>query len=252
MIINKFYTTLYVIIFTSSIISAQTLLRDNLAPSSAGNSLAFLDGSSNPGYNSAAANYAGKGIIFPSMDLTLGLAGAPYDQGFVGGAGYNPNFYDGLVVYNTGAGAVTMGTSAENVAPGFYYYSNPARAAWNDGVWTPMGGGGGGGAAAPLAIPDNTPIDSDLVIGTTPERIVRLTGTADGVSTHIDLGTAVIGANTVTTFRKAIVYHGTTGNILLEASGGYDSSTNIFVTGNGMMNVLLAAGTYTVELYYTE
>lgn len=251
MIINKFYTTLYVIIFTSSIISAQTLLRDNIAPSTVANSIAFLDGSSSPGYNSVGANYAGKGIIFPSMDLTLALNGAPFDQGLVGGAGYNPNFYDGLVIYNTGIGAVAMGTSAEDVAPGFYYYDNSARVAWDGGTWTPMGGGGGA-AAAPLAIPDDTPMDSDLVIGTTPERIVRLSGTADGVSTHIDLGTTVLGANTVSTFRKAIIYDGTTGHVILEASGSYDSTTNVFVTGNSMMNVLLPAGTYTVEVYYTE
>ena len=66
----------------------------------------------------------------------------PFDQGSVGGASYNPNYYDGLVVYNTGTGAVTMGTSAADVAPGFYYYANPTRTAWDGGTWTPMGGGG--------------------------------------------------------------------------------------------------------------
>lgn len=228
--------------------NAQTLLRDGLNPNTVPNSLAFLDGSSNPGYNSAGANYAGKGIIFPSTDLTMALNGAPFDQTAVGGASYNPNFYDGLVVYNTGIGAVTMGASAEDVAPGFYYYDNSARVAWDGGTWTPMGGGGGGA----LAVPDDTPMDSDLITGTTPERIVRLSGTADGVSTHIDLGTTILAANTVATFRKSIVYDGTTGHVILEASGSYDSATNIFVTGNSMMNVLLPAGTYTVEVYYTE
>ena len=241
---------LFLFTMTATLFSLNAqVIQSEASNTAGGNSMAFIDGSSSTGYNLFKG--AGKGILFPSTDLTNINGGDVYDSTTVGAAGYNPGFYDGLVVYNTGNGAVigAMGAGSPDVTRGFYYYANPARAAWDGGTWTPLGGGG---AAAPLAIPDNTPMDSDLVIGTTPERIVRLTGTADGVSTHIDLGTAVIGANTVTTFRKAIVYHGTTGNILLEASGGYDSSTNIFVTGNGMMNVLLAAGTYTVELYYTE
>jgi len=37
------------------------------------------------------------------------------------------------------------------------------------------------------------------------------------------------------------------------ATGSYDSATNKFVTGNGMMNYCLPAATnYKVELYYTS
>lgn len=246
--ITKAFVSFALLIGAGTVLNAQTLLRDNLAANGATNSVAFLDGSSNPGYNSLAANYVGKGIIFPSMDLTVALDGAPFDQGAVGGTSYNPNYYDGLVVYNTGTGAVTMGTSAEHVAPGFYYYSNPSATTWNTGVWTPMGGGGGGA----VAVNDDTPTDSDLMINSNQEKVVRLSGTADGVTTHIDLGTSVLAANTVTTFRKAIIYDGTTGHIKLEATGDYDPATNTFVTGNNMMNILLPAATYMVELYYTE
>ena len=125
-----------------TVLNAQTLLRDGLTQGSIPNSMAFIDASSSTAYSGDAANYAGKGILFPSMDLTIALGAAPFDQGSTGGASYNPNYYDGLVVYNTGTGAVTMGTSAADVAPGFYYYANPTRTAWDGGTWTPMGGGG--------------------------------------------------------------------------------------------------------------
>ena len=131
---------LLITLFTTVSISAQILAREAVNNNTGANSLAFIDGTSNPGYNTPGANYAGKGILFPSMDLSL--SGAPFDQATVGGASYNPNYYDGLVVYNTGTGAVTMGTSAADVAPGFYYYANPTRTSWDGGTWTPMGGGG--------------------------------------------------------------------------------------------------------------
>jgi len=132
---------LLITLFTTFSMSAQIVAREAVNNNTGANSLAFIDGTSNPGYNTAGANYAGKGILFPSVDLTLALNGAPFDQALVGGASYNPNYYDGLVVYNTGIGAVTLGTSAANVTPGFYYYANPGRTAWDGGTWTPLGGG---------------------------------------------------------------------------------------------------------------
>ena len=211
--------------------------------------MAFIDGSSSIGYN--AFKGAGKGILFPNTDLTDINAADVFDSGTVGGASYNPNYYDGLVVYNTGSGAVIgdMGTSTEDVAPGFYYYSNPSATTWTTGVWTPMGGGAGGGD---VTLANDAPVDSGLIIGTAPERVVQLSGTADGTTAQIDLGTSVLAANTVSRFRKAIVYDATSGHIILESSGAYDSVTNKFITGNGMMNYLLPAATYTVEVYYTE
>ncbi len=239
---------LYITLLTTASISAQIVARETINNNTGANSLAFIDGSSNPGYNSAAANYAGKGILFPSMDLTLALNGAPFDQGLVGGTSYNPNYYDGLVVYNTGTGAVTMGTSAADVAPGFYYYSNPSATTWNTGVWTPISGGG-----AATAIVDDVPVDTGNDVNGAEERVVRLSGTADGSTTHIDLGTTtVLPANTVNVFRKAIIYDATSGHVVSESTGDYDVATNKFVTGNGLMNFLLDAGTYDVEVYYTE
>ena len=232
---------LLIILFTTVSISAQILAREAVNNNTGANSLAFIDGTSNPGYNTAGANYAGKGILFPSMDLSL--SGAPFDQATVGGASYNPNYYDGLVVYNTGTGAVTMGTSAADVAPGFYYYANPTRTAWDGGTWTPMGGGAAGGTNV-----SDTPTTSATINGE-EELVVRVEGVADGNTTHLDLS-AALATGTVGTFRLAKIFNATTGAAIMEATGAYDSVNNTFVTGNGMMNFLLDSATYTVELYY--
>ena len=232
---------LLITLFTTVSISAQILAREAVNNNTGANSLAFIDGTSNPGYNTAGANYAGKGILFPSMDLSL--SGAPFDQATVGGASYNPNYYDGLVVYNTGTGAVTMGTSAADVAPGFYYYANPTRTAWDGGTWTPMGGGAAGGTNV-----SDTPTTSATINGE-EELVVRVEGVADGNTTHLDLS-AALTTGTVGTFRLAKIFNATTGAAIMEATGAYDSVNNTVVTGNGMMNFLLDSGIYTVELYY--
>ena len=83
-------------------------------------------------------------------------------------------------------------------------------------------------------------------------KVVSITGMEVGITTHIDLGTTVLPENTVVNFRKAIICD-STGKQVLVATGSYDTATNKFVTGNGMMNYCLPAATdYKVELYYTS
>ena len=208
-----------------------------------GGESAFLDVSS-----SSSTNNFLKGLGFPQTNLTTFT--------FVSLVGSFTRFktgYDGMLVYNIAEGttpATGSGIGGQSVAPGFYYFYNPTPSPLRSsasGKWMPLGGAGGGSVTL-----DATPKDSDLSIDGVQEKVVRLSGTADGTTTHIDLGTSVLAANTVGTFRKAIIYNGTTGHIVMESTGSYDSATNKFVTGNGMMNVLLPAATYTVELYYTE
>ena len=240
---NKTYL-FYIFLLVSSLSFSQVLT--NQSPSaSAATSLAFIDGSSSSTYNGVAN--AGKGIVFPRTDLTA--VTSVLDTGSLGSASYNPNYYDGLIVFNTGTGAIPatgMGTSTDDVSPGFYFYRNTGTA-WNTGVWKPMNGG-----TASVAITENTAVATNVVTTSADaEQVISLTGSADGVSTHIDLGTTILAANTVKQFRKAIVYNAS-GNLVAIASGSYDVTTNKFVTGNGMMNVLLpAAADYKVELYYS-
>ncbi len=220
------------------------------------NSLAFLDGTSSPTYNAANANYVASGILFPRMDLTLtfhetysGMTG-PWDAAaLTGSTTYIPNYYDGLVVFNTGTGTIDaygMGTVGTAVVPGFYYYRNTTTD-WDGGTWTSMA------STAPASVISTSATDTNLTNSNgKDELVIGLPGTANGTTTVMDLGTTNINADTVDQFRKAYIYDSEGGKLLMIATGTYTSLTNIFVTGNGMMNELLPASTsYYVELYYT-
>jgi len=232
----------FIVSIVSLSVNAQIVQTEG-SNTSGNSSMAFIDGSSAITYN--PFNGAGKGILFPSTDLTNINAADVFDSGTVGTAAYNPNYYDGLVVYNTGTGAVTgeMGSGSPDVAPGFYYYANPTRTAWDGGTWTSMGGGAGGANVS------DTPTTSATINGE-EELVVRVEGVADGNTTHLDLSAALTTGITVGTFRLAKIFNATTGAAIMEATGAYDSVNNTVVTGNGMMNFLLDSGTYTVELYY--
>ena len=214
----------------------------------AGNSSAFIDASSNIGANNSAS--LGKGILFPHTDLTI--FSNFLSAGSVGLPNNYRNYFDGMIVYNTATGQSSIGDVS--VEPGFYYYSNPGQnfptGNVNAGQWKPLGGE----ASSPkIHITENTPTETNLVtVDTTVEKVISITGTADGITTHMDLGTTVLPKDTVVNFRKAIISD-STGTQVLVATGSYDSATNKFVTGNGMMNYCLPAGNdYKVELYYTS
>jgi dihydroxyacetone kinase DhaKLM complex PTS-EIIA-like component DhaM len=213
----------------------------------AGNSSAFIDASSSIGANNSAS--LGKGILFPKTDLTIfsnflsvGTLGLPNNY---------RNYFDGMIVYNTATGQSSIGDVS--VEPGFYYYSNPGQnfptGNVNAGTWKPLGS-----AEAPkVHVTENEVTETNLVMANTAtEKVISITGTADGITTHMDLGTSVLSEDTVVNFRKAIICD-SNGTQVLVATGSYDSATNKFVTGNGMMNICLpAANDYKVELYFTS
>ena len=171
-----------------------------------------------------------------------------------GGGATIPTAYDGMIVYNTGTGNTPSGgnnpTTSTAVTPGFYYFSNPGSTFnTNAGEWKPLGSEG----SPKVHIKENMLTETNLVtVDAFMEKVISITGTADGVNTHMALGTSVLPTNTVVNFRKAIICD-STGKQVLVATGSYDSATNKFVTGNGMMNFLLpAANDYKVELYFTS
>ena len=156
-----------------------------------------------------------------------------------------------MIVYNTATGQSSIGDVS--VEPGFYYYSNPGQnfptGNVNAGTWKPLGS-----AEAPkVHVTENEVTETNLVMANTAtEKVISITGTADGITTHMDLGTSVLSEDTVVNFRKAIICD-SNGTQVLVATGSYDSATNKFVTGNGMMNYCLpAANDYKVELYFTS
>jgi len=214
----------------------------------------FLDAATSYDPTFSFDNNNGKGLLFSRTDLTKWVFDVAVLDGIL-----IPTAYDGMIVYNVGTGNTpTTGnnpTTSTDVTPGFYYFSNTSvdpnffNPTITQGEWKPLGSAG----SPKIHITENTPTETNLVTANTAtEKVISITGTADGITTHIDLGTTVLPKDTVINFRKAIICDNT-GNQVLVATGSYDSATNKFVTGNGMMNYLLpAANDYKVELYFTS
>ncbi len=239
---NKFiFAMIFVLTIFCSSLYSQVRVVNSVSNSSITDGSAFIDASSNTTINSSTN--VGKGLLFPSTDLSTfdsfnntGPLGAPTNY---------PTYYDGFIVYNTKSGTSSIGSVA--IEPGFYYYSNPNQASATGGTWTKMG------SAAASSVISTSATNTNLTNSNGgDELVIGLAGTANGTTTVMDLGTTNISADTVDQFRKAYIYDSEGGNLLLIATGTYTSLTNIFVTGNGMMNELLpASSSYYVELYYT-
>lgn len=204
------------------------------------NQSAFLDASAATFTNSVNN---GKGIAFPRTNLSTFLFN-PANGNFLG----YPTGFDGFIVYNTTTGATPAtgsGIGNQDVEPGFYYFSNIGSAGSTAaGFWVRLDGG-----ASRTDIVNNTINNTNTTINGTPENVVRLDGTTGGTRTEITLDPAVISAGTVAELREARIYD-QTGKLLMIASSDYDATTNIMTTGDGMVNKLLPAGTYTVELFF--
>ena len=230
------------ILFSLTINKVKSQIRGYSALSDQTNgSSAFLDASAAP-FSLPANTSVGKGLVFPRADLTK-------FNFFPSNSSFFETGFDGTIIYNIGTGLSKVGGDIE-VTPGFYYFSNTSSSGnTSTGTWKPLGSEG----SPKIHITENTPTETNLVTANTAsEKVISVTGTADGITTHMDLGTTVLPENTVVNFRKAIICD-STGKQVLVATGSYDTATNKFVTGNGMMNYCLPAATnYKVELYYTS
>lgn len=229
-----------VIILTFSISSmAQVRTNNAVSPSISSNS-PFLDASGNL-FTTSTNN--GKGLVFPRTNLSTFTfnpsSGSP--------ANYKTGF-DSMIVYNTITGstpATGSGIGNQDVTPGFYYFSNPTstNGATLNGEWIRLDGG-----SSRTEVNNNTINETTTIINGVPEKVVLVDGVANGTTTELTLDAAVLSSGDVTQLREAKIYQGT--RLLMVASGDYDSAGNVLVTGDGMVNKLLPAGTYTVELYY--
>lgn len=240
---NKLLLSIPLLLFVTFCF-AQVRIVNNTRNNAAANSSAFIDASSNLGNNNNATR--GKGILFPRTNLQNfnNFGGAP-----IGIPNSYPTRYDGLIVYNTAtSGEAGVGNTEGTLSEGYWFYENKTNST-NGGTWKPLGSEG----SPKIHVTENTPTETNLVtVDTTVEKVISITGSADGITTHMDLGTTVLPKDTVVNFRKAIICDSTGAQVLV-ATGSYDSATNKFVTGNGMMNYCLPAGNdYKVELYYTS
>ncbi|CAA7390374.1 FISUMP domain-containing protein [Chryseobacterium fistulae] len=112
---------------------SQIRISNSIAISSAPNSSAFIDASSNPSYNSTTN--IGKGLLFPRTDLTTFTA---FSQAPFGIANNYPFLYDGFILFNTAtSGVAGVGSTEGTLCRGFWYYDNPSNLL-NGGTWKPV------------------------------------------------------------------------------------------------------------------
>ena len=133
----KKYIFFTVTMFLSINSYAQIRIANDANNSAASNSSAFIDASSNTGYNSNPN--LGKGLLFPRVDLQLftTFGGSP-----IGIPNSYPTRYDGMIVYNTASSGVAgVGYTEGTLVPGFWYYDNKHVSDVNGGTWRPLGGG---------------------------------------------------------------------------------------------------------------
>jgi hypothetical protein len=149
---KKTLLILFLISFSSSI-TAQVKVNQNAANSAINTSSAFMDASSSPLWNGTTNQ--GKGMLYPRVDLVNYTAmshAGPFN------ASNNPNYFDGLLVFNTATGIAGIG--ADSVFPGYYYYRNTTTTA-NGGHWVSLKGINGATGATGL-------LSSGTAAGNTP------------------------------------------------------------------------------------
>jgi hypothetical protein len=125
-------------------VNCQVRIVNSINNSTAINSSAFIDASSNNSINNSTN--LGKGLLYPRTDLTTfaNFGGSP-----IGIATSYPTRFDGLLVYNTGTGN-TLASAADAivaVTPGFWYYDNKSTTL-KGGTWKPIATSTTGGSSS--------------------------------------------------------------------------------------------------------
>ena len=203
----------------------------------------FLDASTNFNPNITFDNNKGKGLVFPSTDLTqfefvdlTDLDGIKF-----------PSAFDGMVVYNTGTGNTSTAqvTTATAVTPGFYYFSNPSSVNQGGtsiagGQWKPLGATATGNF---WSIGGNTGVAAaNAKIGTTDNVPVQMISNGNVIQTF---GTSSSDA----AFKKVIINPNASANTTMAKSktiGGTVFDFALEVGGKGWFEngIVTSASTY--------
>jgi hypothetical protein len=240
--------SIFVLFLITPSINGQ-ILTNSVPASSISDSNAFLDASTS--YSSIAGenNNKHKGMVFPDVNLTI----FQFENIISDGATF-PSYYDGMIVYNSGTGNSATGinnpSTATNITPGFYYFSNPnggANGSVTAGVWTALGSGGSGGGGTKdittTAAPTDTKVNGKQVFA------INGTFTASGTSTKITVPkpTGMTGYFKFSTYSNGALFRGEIHSFDVNAV------TNNVVLGNGFFSEVYPAGTYEYVLeYFTQ
>jgi len=156
----KKYIILSIAVMCSAMLSGQILSFSGINAQAGGESV-FLDVTTNFSEEVyAGGQNTGKGLVFPTVDLTK----FEFITRKLDGATF-PTFFNGMIVYNRATGTTpTTGarsSTATDVKPGFYYFYNPdglkkyestgnPTAAIATGVWKQLGSSGDGSSSADI------------------------------------------------------------------------------------------------------
>lgn len=224
-------------LIVSNTITSQVRIFNSTTNSSALNSSAFIDASSNIASNTSTN--IGKGLLYPRVDLTTfaSFSGSP-----TGISSSYPNRFDGMVVYNTGTGNTLVGSSTTIVAvtPGFYYYNNKS-ATLTGGVWTPLLDG-----TTVIKNVNSTEVALSTKVNGAQLYAINGTFTATGSSTAVSVTVpaGMTGYYTLVTYQS--------GKTFRKEIYSFDiaTSTNNVICGTGAFSEVLPAGTYNYVLEY--
>lgn len=194
----------------------------------------FLDASTN---NNSTLN-DGKGLLFPSTDLTI----FTFKTESLDGINF-PSAYDGMVVYNTATGNTVAGNGVITaVTPGFYYFFNPGQSTdISAGKW--------------LAMSEKT----NITTSETPTRTsinnsqiyaVKGTFAATGTSSAVNIPSP----DGMKSMYGITIYKSGSGTVYSRDLYSYTLGTaeGNAVTGSQGMSVVYPAGTYDYVLEYLK
>ena len=216
------------------------------------NSNAFLDASTTFSSEAGANPFVGKGIVIPSVDLV----NFEFDLSLADGITF-PTFFDGMIVYNNATGSTSIlgnrSSTATDVAPGFYYFSNPTGSttygstgdniiATAAGIWTALGSGN-------VKNYTTTPIKTNTLIEGAQVWAVKGSFVATGTSALV----SVTMPTGMTGYYKMTTYQG--GKTFRSDISEFKMTTTVLnidnvVTGNGLFSEVYPLGTYEYTLEY--
>lgn len=214
------------------------------------NGTPFLDASSAYDERNVGDNNVGKGLVFPRVDLT----NFEFNTDQPDGANVLPTYYDGMIVYNVGKGTTLTGvkrsSTATDVIPGFYYFSNPGDpSSVTTGKWIRIGSGSANNSKVVLAT-NGAAVDTNTVIGSTTVKAVKNSiNHTGGNSITINKPSGFTKLYSIKIYKvdgKATTLVGT--NLYSYADEGTDKLKLVF--GNGIISTSYPKGEYEYVLEY--
>ncbi|MGK6342931.1 hypothetical protein ACMGDK_11870 [Chryseobacterium sp. DT-3] len=198
----------------------------------------FLDASTN---NNAAVN-DGKGLLFPTTDLTA----FTFKVASLDGINF-PSAYDGMIVFNIGVGNTLTndGVVSTPVSRGFYYFDNPNKSTdVTGGRWLPIGGGNAKFDVTAAETATNTLVASKQVYA------IKGTFNATGSSTAVNIPSPA----GMTALYGITIYRAGTNTVYDRSLYSYTIATTAgnAITGSTNMSVVYPSGTYDYVIEYLK